>query len=389
VDQAGSGAGHPKSSATDGYGDQEQLERAEKGQGWAQPWITKAHLVKSQMLNDLKSEQVLRVLLTCGRARSLVLMCGIGTIEVKALRCARFDSRSSLVVQLKSSALIFKERGKMSTTWFITGASRGIGRELTEQALARVDCVAATLRHPEQLDDLAAVHGDRLWVRQLDVTDTMQLGRVVEEAFTDHERIDVVVSNAGFGVFGAAEDLTNDQVEQMIATNLTAAIHLARLVVPYLRRQGGGRLMQLSSMGGHIAFPAFSLYHATKWGIEGFYEALAQEVEPFGIHTTLVEPGMIRTSFYEAATRVPVSEPYQGGPADRKPIPLEQMPGSQTRVVAAMIEAALSENPPRRLLLGSDAYGLVTHALNERLATFERQRAVAFSTDVDQGEVAS
>ena len=277
----------------------------------------------------------------------------------------------------------------MSSTWFITGASRGMGRELTEQALARGDRVAATLRTPSQLDDLVAVHGHRLWVRQLDVTDTMQMGRVVEEAFTDHERIDVVVSNAGFGVFGAAEDLTNDQVEQMIATNLTAAIHLARLVVPYLRRQGGGRLMQVSSMGGHMAFPAFSLYHATKWGIEGFYEALAQEVAPFGIHTTLVEPGMIRTGFYEAATRVPVSEPYQGGQASRKPIPLEQMPGSQTKVVAAMIEAALSENPPRRLLLGSDAYRLVTEALNERLATFERQRAVAFSTDVDQGEDAS
>ena len=277
----------------------------------------------------------------------------------------------------------------MSSTWFITGASRGMGRELTEQALARGDRVAATLRTPSQLDDLVAVHGHRLWVRQLDVTDTMQMGRVVEEAFTDHERIDVVVSNAGFGIFGAAEDVTNDQVEQRIATNLTAAIHLARLVVPYLRRQGGGRLMQVSSMGGHMAFPAFSLYHATKWGIEGFYEALAQEVAPFGIHTTLVEPGMIRTGFYEAATRVPMSEPYRGGPADRKPIPLEQMPGSQTRVVAAMIEAAQSENPPRRLLLGSDAYRLVTEALNERLATFERQRAVAFSTDVDQGEDAS
>ncbi len=277
----------------------------------------------------------------------------------------------------------------MSTTWFITGASRGLGRELTEQALARGDRVAATLRTPSQLDDLVAVNGDRLWVRQLDVTDTVQMGRVVQEAFTDQERIDVVVSNAGFGAFGAAEDLTNDQVEQMIATNLTAAIHLTRLVVPHLRRQGGGRLMQVSSMGGHIAFPAFSLYHATKWGIEGFYEALAQEVAPFGIHTVLVEPGMIRTSFYEAATRIPVSEPYRGGPADRKPIPLEQMPGSHTRVVAAMIEAALSEHPPRRLLLGSDAYRLVTEALNERLATFERQRAVAFSTDVDQGEDAS
>ena len=98
---------------------------------------------------------------------------------------------------------------------------------------------------------------------------------------------------------------------------------------------------------------------------------------------------MIRTSFYEAAIRVPVSEPYKGGPADRTPIPLAQMPGSQTRVVAAIIEAALSENPPRRLLLGSDAYGLVTKALNQRLATFERQRFVAFSTDIDQSEDAS
>ncbi len=215
----------------------------------------------------------------------------------------------------------------MSTTWFITGASRGLGHELTVQVLARGDRVAATLRTPSQLDDLAAAHGDRLWMRQLDVTDTAQMGRVIKDAFSDHERIEVVVSNAGFRVFGAAEDVTNDQVEQMIATNLTAAIHLARLVVPHLRRQGGGRLLQVSSMGGHIAFPAFSLYHATKWGIEDFYEALAQEVAPFGIHTTLVEPGMIRTSFYEAATRVPVSEPYRGGPADRKPIPLEQMEG--------------------------------------------------------------
>jgi NAD(P)-dependent dehydrogenase (short-subunit alcohol dehydrogenase family) len=139
----------------------------------------------------------------------------------------------------------------MSTTWFITGASRGLGRELTEQVLARGDRVAATLRTPSQLDDLVAVSGDRLWMRQLDVTDTVRMGLVVEEAFTDHERIDVVVSNAGFGVFGAAEDLTNNQVEQMIATNLTAAIHLARLVVPYLRRQGGSWIMQLSSMGAH------------------------------------------------------------------------------------------------------------------------------------------
>src|SRR3989442_12793255 len=155
----------------------------------------------------------------------------------------------------------------MSSTWFITGASRGMDRELTEKALTRGDRVAATLRTPSQLDDLVAVHGHRLWVRQLDVTDTMQMGRVVEEAFTDHERIDVVVSNAGFGVFGAAEDVTNDQVEQMIATNLTAAIHLTRLVVPHLRRQGGGRVMQVSSKGGHLAVPPFPPSHPPKLGL--------------------------------------------------------------------------------------------------------------------------
>ena len=115
-----------------------------------------------------------------------------------------------------------------SKTWFVTGASRGFGRELTEQLLARGHRVAATLRRPEQLDDLAARHRDRLWVRVLDVTDTPQIRRVVAQAFADLGRIDVVVSNAGFGIFGAAEDLTDEQVEAMIATNLTAPIQLAR-----------------------------------------------------------------------------------------------------------------------------------------------------------------
>lgn len=270
-----------------------------------------------------------------------------------------------------------------STTWFVTGASRGFGRELTEQLLARGHRVAATLRRPEQLDDLAARHRDRLWVRALDVTNTTQMRRVVAEAFAELQRVDVVVSNAGFGVFGAAEDLTDEQAEAMIATNLTASIQLARAVIPYLRAQGGGRLLQLSSMGGHIAFPAFSLYHATKWGIEGFYESLAPEVEPFGIRTTLVEPGMIRTTFYQAATRVPVSPPYQGTPADRAPIPLEQMPGDQAKVAAAMIDAALAGDPPRRLLLGSDAYRLVHDALAARLASVEAQQDQAAATDVD------
>jgi NAD(P)-dependent dehydrogenase (short-subunit alcohol dehydrogenase family) len=272
----------------------------------------------------------------------------------------------------------------MAKTWFVTGASRGMGRELVEQLLARGDRVAATLRRPVQLDDLAAKYGDRLWVRALDVTDTARLRAVVDEAFTSHDRIDVVVSNAGYGVFAVAEDLTDEQIDQMTATNLTGSIQLARAVVPHLRAQGGGLLMQMSSMGGQLTFPAFSMYHVTKWGVEGFYDALAAEVEPFGIRTTLVEPGMVRTGFFDAATRVPVSTPYRGGPADREPIPVEDMTDSQENTVAAIIRAADSEDPPHRLVLGSDAWELMTGTLRKRLADIEAQRDNAATADAER-----
>lgn len=271
----------------------------------------------------------------------------------------------------------------MSRTWFITGASRGMGRELVEQVLERGDTVAATLRRPEQLDDLAARFGDRLWRRPLDVTDTTAVRHVVDEAFRALGRIDVVVSNAGYGVFGVAEDLSDNQIDQMIATNLTGSIQLARAVVPHLRAQGGGRLMQMSSMGGHITFPAFSLYHVTKWGIEGFYDSLAVEVEPFGIRTTLIEPGVVRTGFFDAATRVPVSEPYRGGPADRPPTAPEDMTDDPKKTVAAIIRATEDDDPPRRLVLGSDAWSLVTEAVSNRLIELAVQRDNAATADFD------
>jgi NAD(P)-dependent dehydrogenase (short-subunit alcohol dehydrogenase family) len=272
----------------------------------------------------------------------------------------------------------------MASTWFITGASRGFGRELTEQLLARGDRVAATARRPEQLDDLAAEHGDRLWRHALDVTDTVQIRAALEGAFSDLGRIDVVVSNAGYGVIGAAEELTDEQIEDLIATNLTGSIQLARAAAPLLREQGGGKLQQVSSMGGHMAFPGFSLYHTTKWGIEGFYEAFAAEVAPFGIHTTLVEPGMIRTSFYDVVGRTEPLPAYDDHPAiTRRRIPVEQMPGDQAKVVAAMIEAGDADEPPRRLLLGSDAYALVHGALTARVAEIEAQEATAGRTDYD------
>jgi NAD(P)-dependent dehydrogenase (short-subunit alcohol dehydrogenase family) len=272
----------------------------------------------------------------------------------------------------------------MTTTWFITGTSSGFGRELTELLLERGDRVAATLRTPARLDDLAARHGDRLWIRALDVTDTAELRAVVDAAFAELGRMDVVVSNAGSGVFGAAEELTDEHLERGIATNLTACMQLARAVVPHLRAQGGGRILQLSSMGGQMAFAGFSLYHAAKWGIEGFYEAFAPEVEPFGIRTTLIEPGVVRTPFFAAAAREPQHPAYDGNPAIRRTtIPLEDMPGDQRKVVEAIVRIAELEEPPRRQLLGSDAYALVRDALTRRLQEAEAGRAVAMTTDVE------
>jgi NAD(P)-dependent dehydrogenase (short-subunit alcohol dehydrogenase family) len=155
-------------------------------------------------------------------------------------------------------------------TWFITGSNSGFGRIITEQLLARGDRVAATARNIAALDDVKAQYGDRLWTAKLDVTDTPQLRAVVESAFSDLGTVDVIVSNAGYGLFGAAEELTDEQIEQQIGTNLTGPIQLLRAVVPHLRAQGGGRIIQVSTYGGQATNPGASLYHASKWGVEGF-----------------------------------------------------------------------------------------------------------------------
>lgn len=270
-------------------------------------------------------------------------------------------------------------------THLITGTSSGFGRALTEQALRRGDRVVATLRTPSKLDDLAAQYpAGQLLVRTLDVTDRDQMREVVDDAWAACGRIDVAISNAGSGVMGAVEELSDEHIDQGIATNLVGSMQFARAVLPHLREQGGGRLIQLSSMGGHITFPGFSLYHTTKWGIEGFFDALAPEVEPFGIRATLIEPGMIRTPFYDAAVREPEHPAYADHPAImREDIPLEQMNGDQEKVAAAILAIGDMHDPPRRQLLGSDAYELVTEALKGRLAQAEAGHEMALTTDID------
>jgi NAD(P)-dependent dehydrogenase (short-subunit alcohol dehydrogenase family) len=277
----------------------------------------------------------------------------------------------------------------MAKTWFITGTSTGFGRDLTEQLRARGDRVAATLRRPETLDDLAARYGDHLWVRRLDVTDTAAIRTVVDAAFAELGRIDVVVSNAGYGLLGAAEELSDEQIEDQLQTNVVGSIQLARAVLPHLRAQGGGKILQLSTMGGQMAYPGMSLYHASKWAIEGFFDSVGQEVAPFGIQVCLVEPGGARTDFAgRSLTMGPAKAEYAGTPASyvremAGSRPRSAIPGDVHKMVRAMIDAADAAETPRRLLLGSDAYRLVHTALADRLAFVEAQHDLSVSTDAD------
>ncbi|MFF9203221.1 SDR family oxidoreductase [Streptomyces sp. NPDC014986] len=278
----------------------------------------------------------------------------------------------------------------MTRTWFITGTSSGFGRHLTEQLLARGERVAATARRTETLDDLAARYGEQLWRARLDVTDTSELRQVVDRAFAGLGRIDVVVSNAGYGLFGAAEELSDEQIDRQIATNLTASIQLARAATPHLRRQGGGRYIQIASIGGQVAFPAMSLYHATKWGIEGFWESAAAELAPFGIGVTLVEPGVARTGFGAGSSVLGTPLPaYADGPSGQLrgvlsgELPPLPAPGDPAKIAAAIIASADRPGAPLRLTLGSDAYAMATAALRDRLEALEAGRSLAHSTDAD------
>jgi NAD(P)-dependent dehydrogenase (short-subunit alcohol dehydrogenase family) len=279
------------------------------------------------------------------------------------------------------------------STWLITGASRGFGRELTRQLLERGDRVAATARNPGALDDLASEHGERLWRDALDVCDTPALRRVVAEAFADLGRIEVVVSNAGYGLFGAAEEATGEQVRRQIDTNLVAPIELIRAVAPYLRAQGGGRIVQLSSSGGQVADPGMSLYNAGKFGIEGFCESAAMELAPFGIELTLVEPGGSRTGFRAGLDLAPPLAVYAEGVVGQvrrmlvegidPEVERRHVTGDPAKIAEAIIALADAAPAPLRLALGSVGYEQMAAGLRARLAALEAQRDAAYAADAD------
>ena len=276
-------------------------------------------------------------------------------------------------------------------TWLITGVSSGFGRELTSQLLDRGDRVVGTVRRLDAVAGLAARNPDTFQAELLDVTNTNAVREVVDRSFADAGRIDVIVSNAGYGLFGAAEELSDEQVERILDTNLLGSIALIRAALPHLRAQGGGRIIQISSYGGQVAYPGNSLYHATKWGIEGFVESVAEEVAAFGIGMTIVEPGGARTEFRYGSAQVAKAMPvYDGTPAHgflRMLDPENGLaPGDPARMAARIIESVDLEPAPVRMVLGSEALRNTLAVLKARVATFEAQTELAASTDFPPGE---
>jgi NAD(P)-dependent dehydrogenase (short-subunit alcohol dehydrogenase family) len=273
----------------------------------------------------------------------------------------------------------------MTKTWFISGAASGLGLEMTQQLLARGDAVAGTSRRDGALANLEEKYRETLLVLKLELTDVKSIRAAVDAAFEQLGTIDVVVSNAGYGLVGAAEELSDAQIDQQIATNLVGCIQLIRAALPHMRTQGGGRIVQISSEGGQIAYPNFSLYHASKWGIEGFIEAVCQEVAPFGIDFVIAEPGPTATKFREGLVHAESMAVYDDTPAGQIRRLIQTgafvLKGDAARTAAAIISTADREKPELRLALGSAAYQSISKALAARLSSIEGQHDVAFAAD--------
>jgi NAD(P)-dependent dehydrogenase (short-subunit alcohol dehydrogenase family) len=276
-------------------------------------------------------------------------------------------------------------------TWLITGVNSGFGRLITEALLERGDRVAGTVRKLEAMNDLKAKYGDRLWLANLDMTELPAVRSVVNKVFAELGTIDVIVSNAGYGLFGAAEELSDEQVAHQLATNLFGPIQLIRAALPHLRAQGGGRIIGLSTYGGQAALPGGSLYHASKWGLEGFLDSIAQELASFRIGVSIMEPGGARTNFRFGGAQLGTQlEAYKGTPAaivhtmikDTSRLP----PGDPAKMAKVIIDSVDQDPAPKRIALGSDAYGVIHKALTDRLSALEAQREIALSTDFPKEE---
>jgi NAD(P)-dependent dehydrogenase (short-subunit alcohol dehydrogenase family) len=265
-------------------------------------------------------------------------------------------------------------------TWFITGTSRGFGREWTIAALERGDNVAATARNVSSLDDLAAKYGDRLMPIQLDVTDREAVFTEVRDAHDRYGRLDIVVNNAGYGQFGFVEELTEQEAREQIDTNLFGALWVTQAALPFLRAQGSGHILQVSSIGGITAFGGLGIYHASKWALEGLSQALAQEVASFGIKVTVIEPGGFSTDWGGASAKHTTAlSDYDEVREERARFRAARVAvqGDPAATRAAVLKIVDAEEPPLRVFFGENPLAMATNDYESRLATWRKWQPVS------------
>jgi NAD(P)-dependent dehydrogenase (short-subunit alcohol dehydrogenase family) len=265
-----------------------------------------------------------------------------------------------------------------SKTWFITGTSRGFGREWAIAALERGDRVVGTARDPSTLDDLTGRYGDALLALPLDVTDRAAVFAALARAHEHFGQLDIVVNNAGYGQFGMVEELSEQEAREQIETNLFGALWVTQAALPFLREQGSGHFLQVSSIGGISAFPGIGMYHASKWGLEGFSQALAQEVAPFGIHVTLIEPGGFSTDWGGSSARH--AEPLDAYAAQHEATAKRRggnVPGDPTASAEAVLRVVDAAPPPLRVFFGSAPLGIAEKDYESRLATWREWQPVS------------
>jgi NAD(P)-dependent dehydrogenase (short-subunit alcohol dehydrogenase family) len=272
----------------------------------------------------------------------------------------------------------------MPRTWLITGSSRGLGRALAEAVLAAGHQLVATARNPDSLADLVNRYPDTARAVALDVTDRAQADAAIRAAVDAFGHLDVLVNNAGYANVNSIEDFAEDDFRAQIETNLWGVINVTRAALPVLREQRSGHILQISSIGGRITAPGIGPYQTAKWAVEGFSGVLSQEVAPFGVHVTLIEPGGFRTDWAGSSMAVnDVREEYLPTVGRRIEAVAQGMPmaGDPEKGAQAMIRITEVENPPLRLVLGSDAYRLVRAADAAKTVADEEWQALTFSTD--------
>lgn len=272
-------------------------------------------------------------------------------------------------------------------TWLITGASSGIGLSVTNQLLQRGHKVVALVRSPHKLKALTDQYPKTLFVLELDLTQSDEITSVVNHAFQRAGHIDILLSCAGYALVGAAEELDATAIRAHITTNLLAPIYLAQAVLPYFRKQKSGHILHISSEGGQITYPSASIYHASKWGAEGFFEALGKEVQNLGIKVTLIEPGRIKTEFDNNAVIVePRIDDYRKTTVGTylRLLAMGRFPmiGDAAKVAQMIINITADTNPPLRLILGSDSYKNIIRETEKRLQAARAQKETAKNTNI-------